>query len=76
MSDSLLFGEALPNTVQYIIGQAYKAKTIEAYKNAVQQLHGIRRLLVFATPEGKVVILRLLNEISKLERVVASGKPL
>lgn len=64
----LVFGDSLRNAVMEINLRAIERNTVKAYNEAIHRLHGIDYLLLCMGFRGDVTI-RLMNEISKLEKL-------
>jgi hypothetical protein len=58
---SLLFGDALTDAVQYTIGKAWRKRTASAMKECAVQLDGMRTLLNFVGASGDAF--RIGNEV-------------
>lgn len=67
----LIFGDSLPKAVQSIQLRALEKNTVEGYNEAIQRLHGIDYLLLCMGFRDDAII-RLMNEIRKLERLKAA----
>lgn len=71
---TLMFGSSLEDSVQYIVGNALRKNSIEAYTEAANKLQGIRTFFIFLQPEGQQVytyaLLALGNEISRLFQLI------
>lgn len=72
----LLFGDSLAMAVEAIIGRAIRANLRDEYLKAVQQLQGIRSLLIFMGGVGRdaMVHLALSNEISRMHQLADDEK--
>ena len=64
----LIFGDSLPAAVHGIQLRAFEKNTAEAYDEAIYRLHGIDYLLLCMGFRDDVII-RMMNEIRKLERL-------
>jgi hypothetical protein len=69
-----LFGDKFDRCVGYIIDEACKENTREAYKLAQSKLHGILTLTIFISSEGGTPMptahLMLRNEMNNLQRII------
>ncbi len=68
----LLFGDAVPEVVARIVGQAVKDGSAQSFRDAAQQIRGIQRFIIFmqlGPGFSEDTCLRLSNEQTRLERL-------
>ena len=73
-----LFGDKFERCIQYIVVEAYKQNTREAYERAMYKLEGLRTFCVFLSSEGGApmpsAILMLQTLSLRLSEIVRSEK--
>lgn len=77
-SYEFLFGDKFERCIEYIIVEAYKLNTREAYTIALHKLAGLRTFCIFLSSEGGVpmpsAILLLRTHEDRLNEIIRSEK--